>query len=643
MALAIANIPNSVQEHEQASKSSVLSPMWYQNMMANSQAMPILPAWGNPARLYQLRRLWYEQRNTLVVGALVGLKNSVVQTPWELIGPKTRTPYFQDIFQGANAEMGFGAWLSQMSQDYLNLDSGAVSEIAGPGAPDTPLRDRVTGLNALDGLRCYHTGDPEFPIYYQSHISGKLHKLHKTRIMRWVDSPSPDPAFKGLGLSAMSRAANVAQVMMMLAQYEINTLDDVPARGILAISGIVEAFYLRSKDNFVSARQPDKITLMQDLLELTTADPAHKIDVQLTKFSEMPQGATSETILRNQVNLLALAIGVDPQDIFPLASSAMGSGQQSSILHQKGKGKSYGLMLTDLERLINTAMLPRKMEFKWKSHDAEEDQQEAQTAQTWAGMTTSLLSSGVINQGEARKLLANNVEAFGDLLLDEAGQVRLPDNDPKEANPEVVVEDNTPVGTEPDATTGEKALGDTQAQFEAAIGDLFAVAVSGAIERRRFGVVARGLIATYGRKAYRDGLKAGGADASEISDEELVEISQLAVEQSQYVTAVGEAIYKDGTVSPAQAAGKPQLWWNKSIMPFYQAGLVSADKNGNYEFQLGATEAHCIDCQRLNKQVHRLRNWMKSGWLPQASKLTCGGWQCDCHLVKTTREVSGSY
>lgn len=641
MALAIANMPNSVQEHEQASKSSVLSPMWYQSMMANSQAMPILPAWGNPARLYQLRRLWYEQRNTLVVGALVGLKNSVVQTPWELVGPKTRTPYFQDVFQGANAEMGFGAWLSQMSQDYLDLDSGAVSEIAGPGAPDTPLRDRVTGLNALDGLRCYHTGDPEFPIYYQSHISNKLHKLHKTRIMRWVDSPSPDPAFKGLGYSAMSRAANVAQIMMMLAQYEINALDEAPARGILAISGIVEAFYLRSKDNFESSRLPNKMTLMRDLLELTTADPTHKIEVALTKFSEMPEGSTSETILRNQVNLLALAIGVDPQDIFPLSSSAMGSGQQSTILHQKGKGKSYGLMLTDLERLINTALLPRNMEFRWKEHDAEQDQQEAQTAQTWAGMTTTLLSSGVISSDEARKLLANNVAAFGDLLLDEAGQVRLPDDDPKVE--ETVVEDNTPIGTEPDVTTGEKAREDTQAQFELAIGDLFVAAVNGDVDRRRFGVVARGLIASYGRKAYRDGLEAGGADAAEISDEELAEISRIAVEQSQYVTAVGEAIFKDDAVSPAEAEGKPQLWWNKSIMPFYQAGLVSADKNGNYEWMLGATEEHCTHCLRLNKQVHRLRNWVERGWLPQSSKLECGGWRCDCRLEKTKRQVSGSY
>lgn len=642
MALVADMTRNSVQEHENAAKSPVVIPTWYYQLMALNQATPVLPAWGLPSRLFQQRRLWYEQTNVLVVGALTNLKNRVVQTPWEIRGPKTRTPYFQSLFQSACFGAGFGAFVSQMGQDYLSLDSGAVAELQGPGKPDTPLRDRITGLNALDGLRCYHTGDPEYPIYYQSHITNKLHKLHWSRVMCWVDSPSPDPAFHKLGLSAMSRAATVAQVTMLLAQYQINALNDSPSRGVLAVNGTVDTFFQNAVDKYEGRRTAGQSDLLQNLIILFSSDPSNKLALELTKFGEMPTGESAESMLRNQCNLLALAIGDDPQNILPLASSALGSGAQSNILHKKGEGKTYGLMLTDLERLINTAALPRNMEFKWKSHDAEQDQAEAQTAQMWAGVSTSLRSQNTLDQQEARQLLANNVEAIGDVLLDESGQVRLSDSDPKDAN-EVIVEDNTPTGTDAETTTGEKALESTQSQFETAIGDLFMAAVSGDIDRRRFGVVARGLIATYGRKVYRDGLEAGGADAAEISDEELAEISQLAVEQSQYVTAVGEAIFKDERVSLEQAAGKPQLWWNKSMMPFYNAGLASADRNGNYEFLLGATEEHCVDCRRLNGQVHRLRNWIKSGWMPQSNKLSCGGWKCDCRIQKTNRQVSGSY
>lgn len=631
----------SVQEIVKARDTAVLSPLWYQ-FVASVESSLLLPAWGNAARLYQLRRLWYDQRNTLVTGALVGLKNKIVQTPWELSGPKTRTPHFQEVLQKASLGAGFSEFVSQIIQDYLTLDHGAFIEIIGAGYPDQSLRpERVLGINALDGLRCYPTGDPEYPVYYQSHVTNKLHKLHATRVIRMIDTPSPDPFFRRLGLSAMSRAANVANVMMHLTEYQVNSLDDAPADGIIAIKGIPDSYYHRAKDNFESNRKSGKVGTMRNLLELTSADPQYPVEVQYTQFSQMPQGETTDSMLRNYVNMLALAIGVDPQDIFPLASSAMGSGSQSAILAQKGKAQSYGLILTELERLINLAVLPRNMEFKWKQRDAEADTIEAQTAQQWAGMATTLLSSNVISQEEARKLIANNVEAFGDLLLDEAGQVRLPDDDPKAE--ETTVDDTTPVGTEPDVTTGEKALEDTQTQFETAIGSLFAKAVSGQTKRDSFGIVARGMIATYGAKAYRDGLRDGGIDPSEISQEELTEISQLAATQSQYVTAVAEAIYEDGNVSAAEAEGKPRLWWNKSMMPFYNAGLIAADKNGSYQFRLGSTEQHCNDCLRLNGQVHRIRDWVKSGWMPQSSSLECGGWRCDCRLEKTKEPITGSY
>lgn len=635
MALVADMTKYSVQEHENAAKSPVVIPSWYYQLMALNQATPVLPAWGLPSRLFQQRRLWYEQTNTLVVGALVNLKNRVVQTPWEIRGPKSRTPEFQKIIQKFS--------FSKASQDYLSLDSGSVWEVVGKGAPDTALRGRVLGLNVLDGLRCYHTGDPEFPVYYQSHITNKLHKMHWTRVVRWVDSPSPDPYFRDLGISAISRAASVAQITMLLTQYQINALHDAPSKGILAINGTTDTFFNMAMDNRESRHIPGQADPLHDLILLFSSDPALKLTLELIKFSEMPSGETADSILRNQCNLLALAIGDDPQNILPLASSALGSGAQSNILHKKGEGKTYGLMLTDLERLINQSVLPKNMELKFKSHDTEQDQHEAQTAQLWSGVATSLQSQTTIDQQEARQLLANNVEAFSDLLLDESGQVRLPDNDPKESG-DVIVDDVAPLGTDPETTIeGEKALGTTQEQFEAAIGDLFAGAVAGDLKRQRFGIVARGLIASYGAKAYRDGLRAGGVDPAEISDEELAEISRLAAEQSVYVTNVGTAIYKDEAVSPAQAEGKPQLWWNKSIIPFYQAGLASADKNSMYEWFLGATEEHCSTCSRLNGQRHRLRDWIKRGLMPQASKLECGGWLCDCRVEKTYQPATGSY
>lgn len=605
-----------------------------------------LPPWGSPRRLHALMQLFYEPKNVLVVGALKGLITRISQTPWEITGPKSRTPYWQDVFQSGQRGLGFTALIGMLARNYTVLDPGAVLYLEGRGSPDKPLNSAVVGLESLSSARCYFTDDDSHPVWYLSKRTGKLHKIHASRVVRWIDTPTDDPAFNHLGLSAMSRASAVAQITSLLMQHQVTTLDDVPASGYAIYNGLGEPRVNKAKSDYVARRSKDRSDLVHNLIEFFSMDPTYKATIDVTPFSQLPQNFSLTEYMSMYVDLAALAIGVDPQDIRPLSSSALGSGAQSTILAAKGKMNAYGLMLSDLERLINTAVLPRNMEFKWKPRDQEQDESEARTAQYWSGIATSLMSQGVITAEQAQRLLANNVQAFQDLLLDETGQLRLPDNDPKET----VAEDTTQLADAPPApeeapppAQAEKTLESTQGQFESDIANLFLAAVQGQVTRQRFGIAARALIAKYGRRAYLDGLEAGGVDKVETSDEDLAEIASIAASQSIYVTNVGEAIYADNTVSEAEAAGKPQLWWNKSIMPFYQAGLESADKNGMYEWKLGQTEEHCSTCIRLNGQVHRLRNWVDRGWLPQSSKLECGGWRCDCRLDKTTRPVSGSY
>lgn len=46
----------------------------------------------------------------------------------------------------------------------------------------------------------------------------------------------------------------------------------------------------------------------------------------------------------------------------------------------------------------------------------------------------------------------------------------------------------------------------------------------------------------------------------------------------------------------------------------------------------GPTE-HCVDCIRLNGQVHTREEWIDSGWRPQGGMLACTGRHCQCELV----------
>ena len=187
-----------------------------------------------------------------------------------------------------------------------------------------------------------------------------------------------------------------------------------------------------------------------------------------------------------------------------------------------------------------------------------------------------------------------------------------------------------------------KAITGTETYFTDEFSALLADALDGGVNKRSFSAKLRALINTYGKAAYSDGLLDGGVD-DELDDDDKAAIALLLAEQSRYVTALADTLYADeDTITPAMAEQKPAMWFNKSIMPFYTEGLLAADRNGMYEWKYGATE-HCADCKRLNGQRHRLKDWARRGLLPQSSSLECGGFLCECELVKVNGKAKGSW
>ena len=163
----------------------------------------------------------------------------------------------------------------------------------------------------------------------------------------------------------------------------------------------------------------------------------------------------------------------------------------------------------------------------------------------------------------------------------------------------------------------------------------------------RFGIIARDLLRKWGLQAFRDGLEDGGVqpyaeDGAPLpldASEQKAYTSWLA-EQSAYVSRLSNEL---NTTEELNADYRASLWGNKSLMSIYQAGLISADKNGMYRWELGKTEKHCKDCSRLSGQVHRLKDYQRRRLLPNSDTLECTGMNCDCNLIKTTERAKGRF
>ena len=628
----------------------------------------ILPPWGDARRQRMLFDFYYDPYNWAVQGAFAAIAKQVASTPYEIKGDaehKVLTRHYESVLSGAQFDDfggGFRGFILRTVLDFLRFDDGAFVEIIGAGNPKRDIKGRVTGIAQLNALRCVPTGNPENPVAYYARRTGTLHLLSRYRVARMVDMPDGVDDETGRGLSALSRAMSIAQSMVYQIKYNLQRLDDLPPAGLLAINNVRD--WEGQMQLYEAARKRDGGSVWANTMVIEGLEPDKPVSVNHIPFSSVPEHFNLRDYTEIMVNALALALNVDPQDIWPLTGAPMGTGTQSKILHTKAAGKMLGDIRTAITRMINFYILPDSLEFSWKYKDPEQDKDVAETESIL--VNTANVMVGVVGQELAAQYLVNTSERFADVLLDEEGQLRLPDDDPKP--PEVIMvpqvpevdlpETDLPIteGSEnPSANqpaeetmtadsetplTQQKDIQATRLDFEGDVEDAIAGAVSGSIDRRRFGIVMRAHVTKYGRKAFQDGLEAGGIEDPPTPDD-LNAIASLVASQSQYITNLGDALYGEG-ISEAQLMEKPALWFNKSIQPFYQEGIASADRNGLYEWVYGDTE-HCDDCQRLNGQKHRMRDWLKSAYLPQSDALECNGFNCKCRLVKATGRASGRY
>lgn len=407
------------------------------------QRGPILPAWGTRVRERWLRAYDRNEYNTLWQGASSGLIKKIKATPYELKGGRNLTNRFDGVLRDAHFGAGWGTFLSLILRDYLRFDGGAYAEIIAPGNPLKAPTGAVTGIAHLDSYRCLPTGDPEYPVVYYSR-KGKLHVLHYTRVLHFIDLPDGDQENPGYGLCALSRAIAVVQRQLYMNRYVSGKLDDKPEPGVVIANNLNKEDRDAAYRLFRGEQSADIPPEWGKVAWFFNMNPAIKAELAAFNFSVPPEKFDYVAYINVDINELALAIGVDKQELWEL-SGATGTAGQSIIQAEKSEGKAPGEIRTSIEREINNKLLPDSLEFEWKTRDGRAAQQEATTAQTWAGVATSL--APLIGNKLAAELLANQVPAMTDVLFDDAGQIRLPDADRQTAEPQpldVVVDNSAP-------------------------------------------------------------------------------------------------------------------------------------------------------------------------------------------------------
>jgi hypothetical protein len=602
---------------------------------------PLLPAKGTRERERALLALYRHDDNMIYKGAIAGLTKRVQSTPWEVKGDPNQSNYFQNILMESCFGEGWDSFISKLIIDYSRADAGAFIELIGPGSTLEPMTGAITGLSVLDTLRCYPTGDPEFPvIYYDAY--GKMHAMHYTRVVRFVDMPEASEDAFFYGECSLSRCVSPVTREILMARYIQQTLDDNPPPGIAIFKNLSDKEVRTSYERMEQERSTDSGGQWGKTLKLFGMQAEVMPEVEFVSFTVPPEKFDLEKYTNLDVKQIALGIGVDIQDIWELTGQGMGTATQSEILHTKSKGRALGRILKGLERTINQT-LPEGMEFAFKYKDDEEDQQQATLAQTWLANAAQMKAIGIPDKAIAQTLV-NQIPALHDVMTDEAGVLRLPDDDPKTPEQETP---SPPPELEAQATPEDNVVVDDNKELrltqQSIMDTFFPVAIAareGIISKGAMKAVLKQELVANGRKALIDGMRDGGIENPQIDKSGENLIGKWRSRQLQFVDKFAESVFKDEQTD-SQLRNRAQMWVNKSINPLYYEGLAIAAKDKNYMWVIDPPKEHCVTCLRLNGQIHKMKDYIASGFLPQAPTLECNGYNCGCKLVPTDLKATG--
>jgi hypothetical protein len=599
---------------------------------------PILPSVGTSARQETLWDLYWNDHNTLYRSAVAGVVKKIGSTPWELQGNPDITDIYQDVLLNADFGDGWESLTSKILIDYHRTDNGAYIELIGPGKPDQPLMSGITGLATLDPMRCIPTEDPVYPVVYQDEL-GKFHMMHHTRVVRFYDMPDGSTRLHEYGECALSRCAAAVVRDILVNRWIQQNLDENPPPGIVIFKNISENQMDNAIDKMHRDRESDTGGVWGRSIRLTGLHAETMPEVEFISYTNPPEKFSLEEYKNISVKEIAVAMGLDIQEIWELTGGNIGTATQSEILHQKSKGKGIGRILRQLERVLNQA-LPASLEFTFKWQDADEDQQRADLANTWVTIGSQMQTMGASNETVMR-LLANQVEAIRDVIADEEGEIRVPDveTSPEEQEPVTIEDTQTPVPSDDEtAVQGdtEKALTQTQAAFRQSI---INIANSRVLGKAGVRSSLRASLAAHGREAYLDGLVAGGAlrEMTKVAERDL---NKWRSQQNEFINKFAGVILK-GELSETDILNRAGMWVNRTLNPVYYMGLAEANGQQRYMWIYDPIKEHCADCLSLNGQVHRMKDYVKSGKLPQSPNLDCKGFNCGCDLRKTDSRATG--
>lgn len=376
--------------------------------------------WGMDlkGRDFQLRSFWHTEPT--IAGSVYTMSARMSVIEYDVIGsepdrpnPKNTVRAAKRLLASADRGAGWQRFMMKLMQDVYTQDNGGFIEVIRAGRrPDSP----VLGVAHLDSFRCTRTGDPEVPVIYEDR-KGREHKMPWWTVKTVEDMPSSVETMYGSQVCAVTRALRAAQIIRDITQYKKEKVSGGFARAVHLVKGVTR---VNIEDALRLAQEQvlnQNLTRYSQPIIIPTIDMEGSLSHIQLDLAALPDGYDEDVTMRWYVALLAICFGVDYQEFAPLPSGALGSGQQSEILHLKSGGKGPALMISTVEGVFNNSgVLPSSVVLKFRVGDVRMDE-EAANARYLRGRDRAMrVQSGELDIEGARRVAVEDGDMTEDLF-----------------------------------------------------------------------------------------------------------------------------------------------------------------------------------------------------------------------------------
>ena len=335
---------------------------------------------------------------------LAGVINTVTSIDknrgWTLVGGRNQVIKYTQTMHDWEVAPGLKGWrpgMAHASQSFWGTDIGAVVELGREGKGG-PLRK----LYSVDPCRCLLTPSVKTPLKYYPK-QGNVVKFAEDDYIRVVSEPSTDEGMNGLGFCAVSRAAELTQIMMAIVEHDEEQLGAKAPRGLLLLNGITNQQWeaaMEARDADLEGKDLDYFSSVAVLASSNAV-----IDAKLLALSQLPAGFNMKEWMDIMMYGYALCFAYDASEFYPVQFGAMGRGTETEIQHEKAIGKGrMDFVLGFQEQLQQN--LPDSLQFMFEQRDEKGELLHAQVDQAWATFVKTMIDAKVFNRDQSLFLLA---------------------------------------------------------------------------------------------------------------------------------------------------------------------------------------------------------------------------------------------